>query len=287
MVTTAVKARAVLRLVRPELPAAAGVCVVLGQAIGLGRLPSPVTLGSGFALGFFLSSSAMIFNDYFDLEVDRVNAPYRPLPAGQLTPREAVVSGVVAAGIAFAIALALQPILLVLSMALWALGFLYNWRLKAAGLWGNLIVSANVAMTFIIGGISVGRAASLMLWTFSLIAGLFDLGEEIAGDAMDMVGDQKRGSRSIALVSGKAAALRISTLLFGAVIALTGLPLVWGQTGPGYWLPIAATDALVVFFTARLLRSRTPEQGRAAMRGLYISASLGLVGFILGTFLKV
>jgi geranylgeranylglycerol-phosphate geranylgeranyltransferase len=27
------------------------------------------------------------------------------------------------------------------------MGFLYNWKLKAAGVWGNLIVSTSVAMT--------------------------------------------------------------------------------------------------------------------------------------------
>lgn len=278
------KSRALLQLMRPELPLAAGVCVIAGQAIALGGFPPLQLAALGFGLGFFLSGSAMVFNDYFDLEVDRVNTPGRPLPSGLLTLPEAAAFGAALAVIAWIIALAIHPLVLALSLVLWGLGFLYNWKLKAAGIWGNLIVCANVAMTFIIGGISVGRASSPMLWTFSLIAGLFDLGEEIAGDAMDMAGDQKRGSRSIALVAGKSAALRLSTLLFGAVIALTGLPALWGMTGAGYWLPIAATDALIVYFTVRLWRSRTPQQGRAAMRGMYLSAALGLVGFILGTF---
>ena len=169
----------------------------------------------------------------------------------------------------------------------WLLGFLYNWRLKAAGLWGNLIVSANVAATFVIGGISVaGGAANPLVWIFGLIAFVFDLAEEIAGDAMDMDGDQKRSSKSLAILYGKKTALRISSLLFGVVILLTFLPVRWGETGLGYLIPIAIMDVLILFFTYQLNTSISPQAGRAAMRASYISASLGLLAFITGTFFK-
>jgi geranylgeranylglycerol-phosphate geranylgeranyltransferase len=280
------KASAMVRLIRPELPASAGMCVVVGQAIALGRLPSVSQLALGFLLGFFLSSSAMVFNDYFDLEVDRINAPRRPLPSGLLSLTEAAAFGAVTALIGLAVALAIHPIAFILSLVAWIMGFLYNWKLKAAGLWGNLIVSSSVGMTIILGGVSVGQAASPMVWLFGLIAFVFDLAEEIAGDAMDMAGDQKRASRSLAIVYGRQAALRLSGLLFGVMLVLTLFPVIWGKMGPGYWVPIAITDGLILFFTTRLLRSATPQAGHKAMRGLYISASLGLVAFILGTFLR-
>jgi geranylgeranylglycerol-phosphate geranylgeranyltransferase len=280
------KSRAMIELIRPELPAAAGACVVVGQAIALGGFPPLPLLGLGFALGFFLSSSAMIFNDYFDLEVDRINAPRRPLPAGLLSQSEAAVFGAVTAVIGLAVALFIHPLAFVLSLAGWVLGFLYNWRLKSAGLWGNLIVSTSVAMTFILGGISVRQGADPLVWIFGLIAFVFDLAEEIAGGAMDMAGDQKRSSRSIAIRYGKRTALAISSLLFGGVILLTLIPVTWGQTGPGYLVPIALTDLLIIYFTARLLKSQTPQEGRGWMRRMYLSASLGLVAFILATFLR-
>jgi geranylgeranylglycerol-phosphate geranylgeranyltransferase len=194
--------------------------------------------------------------------------------------------GIATALVSLAIALAIHPLVFILCLAVWLLGFLYNWKLKAAGLWGNLIVSTSVAMTFVIGGVSVGQAANPLLLTFGLISFCFDLAEEIAGDAMDAEGDQKRGSKSIAIVHGRSAALRLSGLLFCGVVALTGLPVVWGETGLGYLIPIGLVDALILFFTFRLLRSQTPQAGRRSMRGLYISASLGLVAFILVTFLR-
>jgi geranylgeranylglycerol-phosphate geranylgeranyltransferase len=43
---------------------------------------------------------------------------------------------------------------------------------------------------------------------------LFNLGEEIAADAMDIEGDKKRNIKSIAILMGREKALYISFLLF-------------------------------------------------------------------------
>jgi|APCry1669189070_1035195.scaffolds.fasta_scaffold01321_4 geranylgeranylglycerol-phosphate geranylgeranyltransferase len=275
------KACGVLQIFRPELPTAAGVCVLLGEVLALGAVPPLPALGLGFACGFLLSGSALITNDYFDLEVDRINAPQRPLPAGILTPAEVMALGLLTAILGLAAAATFGPLALGLSLIIWLLGFLYNWRLKAAGLWGNLIVAASVGITFVLGGMAVGQPWSPTVWTFALIALVFDLAEEIAGDAMDAEGDRQRGSRSLALVYGRQTALRISGALFGLVVALTLLP--WGVLGLAYRIPILLTDLLIGFFVIRLLRSQTPAEGRRAMRGLYLSGSLGLLAFLIGS----
>ncbi|NTW00462.1 MAG: UbiA family prenyltransferase, partial [Oscillochloris sp.] len=218
------KARGVLQIFRPELPAAAGVCVLLGEVLALSAVPPLPALGLGFTCGFLLSGSALITNDYFDLEVDRINAPQRPLPAGILTPAEVMTLGLGTAFLGLATAAALGPLALGLSLIIWLLGFLYNWRLKAAGLWGNLIVATSVGITFVLGSIAVGHPWNPTIWIFALIVLVFDLAEEIAGDAMDAEGDQQRGSHSLALVYGRKSALRLSAALFGLVVALsTGL----------------------------------------------------------------
>jgi geranylgeranylglycerol-phosphate geranylgeranyltransferase len=279
-VSLAQKARGVLQIFRPELPAAAGLCVLLGEVLALGVVPPLPALGLGFACGFLLSGSALITNDYFDLEVDQINTPQRPLPAGILTPAEVMALGLLTALLGLAAAAAFGPLALGLSLIIWLLGFLYNWRLKAAGLWGNLIVALSVGITFVLGGMAVGHPWSPTVWTFALIALVFDLAEEIAGDAMDAEGDRQRGSRSLALVYGRPVALRISAGLFSLVVILTLLP--WGALGLAYRIPILLTDLLIGFFVIRLLRSQTPAAGRRAMRGLYLSGSLGLLAFLIG-----
>ncbi|HSD83322.1 MAG TPA: UbiA family prenyltransferase [Anaerolineae bacterium] len=278
------KVKGVIQLFRPELPLAAGLCVIIGELLALGTIPPLRELALGFACGFFLSGSALISNDYFDLEVDRINAPQRPLPAGLLSPTEVLVLSFVTAFVGLVAALALSPLALVFSLIVWMLGFLYNWKLKAAGLAGNLIVSTSVAMTFVLGGIGTGQVWNKTVWTFAVFAFFFDLAEEIAGDAMDAEGDQKRGSRSIAIRRGKQAALRLAGLIFGVVMVVSFMPLVWGEVRLPYLLIISLTDALILFFVRSLLKSRTPAEGRRAMRGAYLSASLGLLAFLVSAF---
>ncbi len=278
------KIRSIVQLFRPELPLAAGLCVVLGELLALGALPPLRELVFGFGCGFLLSASALIANDYFDFEVDRINAPRRPLPSGGVSRREVMALALVTALGGLAAAWVLNPLALGISVPVWLMGFLYNWKLKAAGLWGNLIVSGSVGMTFILGGIAVGQPWNPLVWVFALIAFCFDLAEEIAGDAMDIEGDRQRGSKSIAIMRGKQTALRLSAMLFGLVILLTFLPVVWGGLGAPYLLPIALNDILIVVFLIGLLKSQTPQEGRRMMRRLYLTASFALLVFLIGSF---
>ncbi|HSK88507.1 MAG TPA: UbiA family prenyltransferase, partial [Anaerolineales bacterium] len=222
--TISKKIKGAIQLFRPELPLAAGVCVVLGEIIALGSLPTVRDLLLGFACGFFLSGAALTLNDYFDIEVDKVNAPQRPLPAGLLTPSDAILLTALATLIGLSAAILINPLAFSVSLIFWVIGVLYNWRYKAEGLWGNLMVAASVGITFILGGIAVGQPLNRIVWFFGLIAFFIDLAEEIAGDAMDMAGDRKRASRSIALRVGRNTALRIAGSLFILVVLLSYVP---------------------------------------------------------------
>ena len=62
---------------------------MIGLAVIVGVVISGVTVESyrilcGFLTGFFISSYSMVINDYFDLDVDRINAPNRPLVKGEV-----------------------------------------------------------------------------------------------------------------------------------------------------------------------------------------------------------
>ncbi len=99
-----------------------------------GRLPAFVALllasGSMYCAG-------MVWNDFFDLEQDRKERPFRPIPSGRVSPREAarLGAGLMIAGLAFAVLAGLgengwraRP--LVLSVLLSGAIFLYDGWLK-------------------------------------------------------------------------------------------------------------------------------------------------------------
>lgn len=278
------KLKGLVGLFRPELPFSAGVCVLLGGIVAVGGLPSLAQVLPGFLSVFFISASALILNDYFDLEVDRVNAPQRPLPSGAVTPTEVLLLTALVTFLGLSAALFIGWGAFVFAFAIWLVGVLYNWRFKQAGLPGNLMVAVSVGSTFIFGGLAVGRPFEIRVWFFALIAFLIDLAEEIAGDAMDAEGDRLRGSRSLAILLGKRAALRIVAVLFILVVLLATLPFFLGWMGGGYLIAVLAAGAWTLLSTAQLVSSRTPEAGRRSMRRIYLGATVAMLAFIAAQF---
>ena len=275
------KAKGLLELIRPELPFAAGVCVVLGEIIALGKFPSTQNLLLGFVWGFFLSAPAMILNDYFDIEVDKINAPNRPLASGLISPTMAVLLTVITSLIGLAASILINSTAIILYIGFWLVGLVYNWKLKEFGLWGNLMVSTSVAVTFVLGGIIVEMLWSPAVWALSLMVFLINLGEEIAADAMDIEGDKVRGVRSVPILIGKLNALRISVTLFILAMAISYIPVLLGILGVSYLVIISITNASILFFGLKLLMSRNILAGRIAIRGVYLSGLIGLIMIII------
>src|SRR5262245_32564273 len=96
--------RAYAQLVRlPNVfTALADICL---GALASGALPADwPTVCCLLAASAFLYSAGMVLNDVFDLEEDRRDRPFRPLPSGRVIRKTAIVLGVslLAAGLLFA-----------------------------------------------------------------------------------------------------------------------------------------------------------------------------------------
>lgn len=271
------------RLFRFELPLTAGVCVILGELLALGTLPTTAEILLGFLSFFFISAAALILNDYFDLETDKINAPERPLPAGLVTDRDVILLSISVTILGFTTGYLIGFEALLAVVLVWAVGFLYNWRFKKAGFVGNLMVSFSVGMTFIFGGITVDRPFEIIVWFFAIIVSLINLGEEIAADAMDIEGDRKAGSRSLALVFGREKALKISGAIFLLVVAAGCLPFLLGWLELIYLFPILLMDAVILYSTSKLLDSRIVNR-RIYIRWIYLS---GLVAFLIFIIIRM
>lgn len=231
-----------------------------------------------------MSGSALILNDYFDLEVDKINAPNRPLPSGILSSRDAIVLTIIATFLGIATSASINPSSLFICIFLWIIGALYNSKLKETGILGNIMVSLSVATTFILGGFIVENPWDKIILTFSIMSFLIDLGEEIAGDAMDIVGDKKRNSKSIAIKMGLKTALRVSFTIFILFIIISMVPFYFRWLGISYMIPILISDIIILFSAIKLLKSSTSKDGHTHIKRIYRGALLGLLAFMLGQF---
>src|SRR3989442_679957 len=128
--------------------------------------------------GFFISAYLLVVNDVYDVEVDRVNQPSRPVPSGKVTSRGAIrlSVGLLLAGLASS-TLTLSIWALLIAGAYSLLSWLYSVRAKKAGIYGNLIVASSLAIPFIYGGvIAGGTALGSLLWIMALTSFLPGVG---------------------------------------------------------------------------------------------------------------
>src|SRR5213594_4917285 len=92
---TSARLSAYLTLIRPPNTIMIGLGVVIGEAIGLGKLPGLREAVFGFLTASLMMAGTMVANDVYDVEIDRVNSPGRPLPSGRVNTLEVIVLAVV------------------------------------------------------------------------------------------------------------------------------------------------------------------------------------------------
>ena len=273
------KLRGLIKLIRFELPFSAGVCVVMGQMLALGEIASIPVMLFGFASVFLISASILVLNDCFDVETDKINAPSRPIPSGLVSPAEAMFFSLFLLFTGIFTSYLININVLLISIVLAVIGFLYNRYFKKSGLPGNLMVSFSVGMTFVYGGTSVGLPFNKIVLFFGLIAALIDLGEEIAADTMDVKGDKLINSNSLAIKFGKSTAIKTSVSIFFLVILLSFIPFILNWFRIIYLVPVGIMDLSIAYPALRLLKSEN-ELGRKLIRRIYLGAISGIIIFI-------
>jgi len=277
------KLNGLIQLLRFELPFSAGICTIMGQLLALGKFAQLNETLAGFFSIFLISASILVLNDYFDVKIDKINAPHRPIPSNLVTPFEALIFSITLLIIGLILSYLINFAAFLCSIALSIVGFLYNLKFKKSGLPGNFMVSFSVGMTFIYGGLSVGLPFNKMVMIFAAIAAFIDLGEEIAADAMDMRGDLLINSNSLAIKYGKQTALKISVSIFFFVLLLSSVPFILNWFSFVYLLPIAIIDFAVAYSSFKLIKSEN-EEGRKFIRLLYLGATAGLLIFLVMRF---
>jgi len=258
-----------------------GLGVVIGEAIGLGRLPGIREAVFGFLTASLMMAGTMVANDVYDVETDRVNSPQRPLPSGTVRTRDAVAlaAALSAAAIGFSALLNLWTFLTAL-LAL-ALMIYYNTRGKKTGLIGNAVVSFNVALPFFYGGLAV-NSISPLLFIFSVVAFLANFGREVAKGIADVKGDSLRQVRTLAVVRGTKAAATASGGLFVTAVLLSFLPPFLENVSLLYFPPVITADIGFLYSAYRLVGNQTPENVRTVKGHVLVWLLLGFVGFAVG-----
>jgi len=278
--------RGALDLIRPVNCAMIGFAVIVGAFVSRPPTVSAVQLGLGFLTGFFVCAYSMAVNDVYDVEIDRVNRPERPIPSGRVSVQEgsrlsfvALAAGIVCAVLSF------NPLAVVIAAAYAFLSWLYNARAKKTGLAGNLIVASSLAIPFIYGGaIGGGSIAGSLLLLMALTAFFSGVGREVVKAMADVEGDAKRDVNSLARSRGLAFASRVGALFFLLAVLTSWVPLVTGLANEVYSFGVVVPDAIFLYLAVTIVARHEPASAYTVKRIALAGMTVGLLVFIGGAF---
>ncbi len=235
----------------------------------------------GFAVGFLLTAGTMGINDYFDREIDAVNAPDRPIPSGILKPIDALILGMslVLLGVTVSIFLNLATFLIAIFSAI--LMIYYNIKGKYTGFLGNLIVSICVSLPFVFGG-AVANSLSGVLLTFSLMAFLANTGREVTKGIADIEGDKKKNVKTLAIIYGPKFAAKITILFYFTAVIISTFPLLMGWLSLLYGILVSVTDIGLIYSSLRLFLHVSSTKARSVKSEVLLWMAIGLLSFLIG-----
>jgi 4-hydroxybenzoate polyprenyltransferase len=198
-------------LVAPALGVVSGAVTAAGAAP---REPWSTSLivypALGAIMAVALNAANNALNQIYDLEIDRINKPARPLTTGRLSRRAAWAFTWITYAIALALAWLVAPggrhacFWIVLAAA--AATFVYSCpplRTKRHGIWANVTIAIPRGVLLKVAGWScVKTVFGLEPWFIGGIFGLFLLGASTTKDFADMEGDARGGCRTLPIVYG-------------------------------------------------------------------------------------
>ena len=134
-------------------------------------------------------ASGNIINDIYDVTIDKINRPNRPLPSGEISSRKALILYFIFLLLSLIFSWFINlPAFLIVAVTTFIL-YLYSKYLKRLPLIGNIVVAFLTGLVFIYGGFVSGNPSAAIIP--ALFAFLINLVREIVKDMEDVEGDRK------------------------------------------------------------------------------------------------
>lgn len=221
-----------------------------------------IVLAGLILAGPLMCAMSQTMNDYFDREVDAINEPDRPIPAGLISKSASWIVTFTLIGLAFIISYWIHPYVLAISFVSVLLSHVYSGpplRAKNNGWYGNLVVGiAYEGVAWLTGSFSLTKGLpSQESIAMALIFSLGAHGIMTLNDFKSVVGDRVRNVKSIPVQLGeKRAAMLACAVMNAAQVTAIGILVFKAQY-------VAAAIALVLLFVQQPMQAlliREPKE---------------------------
>ena len=274
------KITGLLQLTRPLNCLMMGFAVIVGASL-VSTLNFTTNLLLGFVTAFSLTAASMAINDYYDREIDAINEPNRPIPRGDVSPKEALIFAVVLSIIGFIAAFETNMPSFIVAVIALIISITYITKGKGTGLPGNFLVSASVVIPFIYGGLTVGQIETSTL-LFVAIAFLSNTGREVTKGIVDVEGDRSHNIKTIAVTYGERTAAVAAAVFSFLAVSLSPLPWVWILVSDWFLPLVILTNIGMVASSIMLLRNYSRKNAKRIKNLSLVWFTTGLLAFILG-----
>lgn len=272
--------RDLFKLIRPLNVLLTFVSVWLAAFISPQFKPGISVLLAALSASLILAG-ANIINDLYDLEIDKLNRPNRPLAAGLISQRTGWFYFYLFYLGGLACALSAGPAFFYIAGLIALLLVWYSARLKRTVLWGNILVSFAGGLTFIYGALAVGDWQSGIIP--AIFAYFFHFGREVIKDVQDLPGDLENQVVTFPGKFGVKAAILLVNILFTILILLTILPYIFSVYSNVYlWVVVLGVDSVLLYIIS-VLWIRQEQAAFVKLSALLkVDMFVGLIAILLG-----
>jgi len=231
---------------------------------------------------FLICGYGNVINDIFDIEIDRINKPYRPLPSNRISLKNAKLFSflLLIMGLLFSL---FNKVCFLIALINAVVLYVYAKRYKKNKIIGNLLVAYLTGSVFLFGGAAVNNMLiTLILFLCALFA---TWSREIIKDFEDMEGDIKEGVSSLPIKYG-IKSLYIAGILLIIAILLSPLPYIIGIFGLFYLYSIVLCDIMFIYSFMGLLKNPSKENAERVSKEIKLIMNFILISFVIGALLK-
>jgi len=229
--------------------------------------------------GFLVTAAGNAINDYFDVDIDAVNKPSRPIPSGQVKLSHALYFSLALFTLGTALACVINQICGTIALANSLLLIYYAKTLKRTVLFGNISVAYLTGSTFLFGGAVFGLAGLKTLAVLFLLATFATIAREIVKDIEDMEGDKMDGAYTLPIKVGAKNSAYIAAFIGFLAVMLSPLPYLQSMLGSTYLYIVAFAD---VFFAVAVFEIIVRNNAARSSKLFKLAMAFALISFLAG-----
>lgn len=228
-----------------------------------------------------IAAAGNVINDIYDIELDKIAHPKRPLPSGKISIREATFFYVALNFFSLAILSFTEFELFIIGIFTIVILYLYSSWLKRVFVLSNLIVAALTGLTFIFAGVAVNNVEYSLIP--ALFAFLINLIREIVKDIEDLSGDKNYHINSIPIILGVDRAKIVIVSLMIAFIITTIFPFIMSIYKIEFFIIVMTLVNPLLVYSLKLINQNTSSKNlKTISKILKTNMILGLIAIYFG-----